>query len=148
MIVFFGHEQRKWYQSLKPPFSHETALANVKPPEDVLNSRDPEHGLNKAMAEATDASRVAEPPDLGPGYRLAARGRQEAEDDRLSLLERILDPLSCRRRELVWPGWRCLEVGAGRGSMAVWLADRVGEGGKVVATDIDVTYLKRLHLPN
>jgi SAM-dependent methyltransferase len=100
------------------------------------------------MAEATDASRVAEPPDLGPGYRLAARGRQEAEDDRLSLLERILDPLSCRRRELVRPGWRCLEVGAGRGSMAIWLAEQVGEGGKVVATDIDVTYLKRLHLPN
>jgi len=32
--------------------------------------------------------------------------------------------------------------------MAVWLAEKVGEGGKVVATDIDITYLKRLHLPN
>src|SRR4029077_5618734 len=76
------------------------------------------------------------------------QGRQEAEDDRLSLLERIFDPLSRRRREMVRPGWRCLEVGAGRGSMAVWLAAQVGESGKVVATDIDVTYLKRLHLPN
>ena len=31
-----------------------------------------------------------------------------------------------RRRSLVQPGWRCLEVGAGRGSMAVWLAEQVG----------------------
>jgi SAM-dependent methyltransferase len=32
--------------------------------------------------------------------------------------------------------------------MAVWLAEQVGESGKVVAADIDVTYLKRIHLPN
>ena len=32
--------------------------------------------------------------------------------------------------------------------MAVWLAEQVGESGEVVATDIDVTYLKRLNLPN
>jgi SAM-dependent methyltransferase len=63
-------------------------------------------------------------------------------------LERIFDPGSRLRRDLVQPGWRCLEVGAGRGSMAVWLAERVGERGRVVATDIDVTYLERLDLPN
>ena len=91
---------------------------------------------------------VFKPLDRNPGYRLAARGRQEAENERLALLEGIFDPLSRRRRELVQPGWRCLEVGAGRGSMAVWLAEQVGESGEVVATDIDVTYLKRLNLPN
>ena len=32
--------------------------------------------------------------------------------------------------------------------MAVWLAEQVGESGEVVATDIDVTYLKQLNLPN
>ncbi len=32
--------------------------------------------------------------------------------------------------------------------MAVWLADQVGPGGRVVATDVDVTYLKRLNMPN
>ena len=85
-----------------------------------------------------------EPFDFDPGYRLAARGRQEAEDERLALLERIFDPLSRQRRSLVQPGWRCLEVGAGRGSMAVWLAERVGDRGHVVATDIDVSYLKAL----
>ena len=86
--------------------------------------------------------------DLRRGYRLDAKGRQEAEDDRLSLLEQIFDPPSQRRRELVQPGWRCLEVGAGRGSMAVWLAQQVGESGHVVAIDINLTYLQRLNLPN
>src|SRR5215471_20129066 len=85
---------------------------------------------------------------VGPGYRLDAKGRQDAEDDRLSLLERIFDPISRRRRAMVRPGWRCLEVGAGRGSMAVWLAQQVGETGQVVATDIDISYLSRLQLPN
>jgi SAM-dependent methyltransferase len=81
-------------------------------------------------------------------YRLAATGRESAEDERLDLLEQIYDPLSRRRRSLVQPGWRCLEVGAGRGSMAVWLSEQVGPTGQVVATDIDTRYLARLDLPN
>jgi SAM-dependent methyltransferase len=89
-----------------------------------------------------------EAPHVDPGYKLAASGRQETEDERLSLLERLFDPASRRRRDLVQPGWRCLEVGAGRGSMAVWLAERVGSSGHVVATDIDVAYLERLNHPN
>ena len=83
-----------------------------------------------------------------PIYRLAATGRQKAEDERLSLLEEIFDPLSRQRRAFVQAGWRCLEVGAGRGSMAVWLARRVGVNGRVVATDVDITYLNRLSLQN
>jgi SAM-dependent methyltransferase len=89
-----------------------------------------------------------DPREPGPAYRLAATGREGAEDERLDLLERIFDPGSRRRRALVQPGWRCLEIGAGRGSMAVWLARQVGEHGQVVATDVDVTYLKRLDVPN
>jgi SAM-dependent methyltransferase len=100
------------------------------------------------MPEREGTSRLAEPPGLGPGYRLDARGRQEAEDDRLGLLERIFDPGSRRWRDIIQTGWRCLEVSAGRGSIAFWLTERVGESGRVVATDIDVTYLKRLNLPS
>lgn len=33
-------------------------------------------------------------------------------------------------------GWRCLEVGAGAGSVAAWMADRVGPSGSVLATDL------------
>jgi len=83
-----------------------------------------------------------------PGYRLASAGREKAEDERLDLLEQIFDPGSRHRRDLAQPGWRCLEIGAGRGSMAVWLAERVGPTGQVVATDIDCRYLARLDHPN
>jgi SAM-dependent methyltransferase len=99
------------------------------------------------MLYRTDAKRN-DTLQVEPGYRLAARGRQEAEEERLGLLEQLFDPASRRRHDLVRPGWRCLEVGAGRGSMAVWLAEQVGESGQVVATDIDVTYLERLDFPN
>ncbi len=37
----------------------------------------------------------------------------------------------------VGPGWHCLEVGAGGGSVAHWLAAAVAPGGTVLATDIN-----------
>lgn len=93
------------------------------------------------MAESRPTTEGAEGLESKPGYRLAAVGREAAEDERLGLLEQLYDPLSRRRRAIVQPGWRCLEVGAGRGSMAIWLAEQVGPAGHVVATDIDVGYL-------
>lgn len=81
-------------------------------------------------------------------YRLAAFGREADEDERLRLLEQLFDDTTRRRRAIVQPGWRCLEIGAGRGSMAVWLADQVGPTGHVVATDVNTDYLERLDLPN
>ncbi|HEY3504867.1 MAG TPA: methyltransferase domain-containing protein [Actinocatenispora sp.] len=44
-------------------------------------------------------------------------------------------------RHGVGAGWRCLDVGAGAGSVATWLADRVGPTGHVTATDIKPEYL-------
>lgn len=41
----------------------------------------------------------------------------------------------------VQPGWRCLELGAGNGSIARWLAQRVGPTGTVTAVDLDTRYL-------
>jgi SAM-dependent methyltransferase len=65
-------------------------------------------------------------------------------DEWLSLLEELFDPLTERRLAGVGlgPGWHALEVGAGRGSIASWIATRVGDGGRVVATDIDTTLLE------
>jgi SAM-dependent methyltransferase len=97
-----------------------------------------------AVAESERLAARAETLD----YRLAAAGREAAEDERLGLLEQIYDPISRSRRALVQPGWRCLEVGAGRGSMVAWLAEQVGATGHVVATDVDTRYLSRLELPN
>jgi SAM-dependent methyltransferase len=40
------------------------------------------------------------------------------------------------------PGARCLEVGAGAGTVAFWLAEQVAPGGAVVAADIDNRFLE------
>ena len=44
-------------------------------------------------------------------------------------------------------GWRCLEVGGGSGTIAKWLADRVGPMGYVLATDVDTRFLEPLRSP-
>lgn len=72
------------------------------------------------------------------------------EDERLALMSRMLDPQMLFRLEAlgVGAGWRCLEVGAGNGSVSQWLAAKVGPDGHVVASDIDTRFLERLSLPN
>ncbi len=50
------------------------------------------------------------------------------EDDRLMVMSKMLDPHMRFRLSLLGPleGWKCLEVGAGNGTMSQWLADQVG----------------------
>jgi SAM-dependent methyltransferase len=59
--------------------------------------------------------------------------------DRLSALSDVFDRSTAERLLDcgIGAGWRCLEVGAGSGSIAVWMAQRVAPGGSVVATDLD-----------
>jgi len=80
----------------------------------------------------------------------ASEEKDEAELNRLRLLEKIFDPTSIHHLEIiqVFKGWNCLEVGAGAGSLVQWLSARVGPTGKVVATDIDLRFLRQLSLPN
>jgi SAM-dependent methyltransferase len=61
----------------------------------------------------------------------------------LDAIEAFLDPGTIRalRGLEVAPGWRCLELGAGGGSIAAWLSQQVGPAGKVVATDLDIRHL-------
>jgi SAM-dependent methyltransferase len=65
---------------------------------------------------------------------------------RFGSLEALYDPrtLSMLEATGVGPGWQCLEVGAGGGSVAAWLAERVGASGHVLVTDIDARYLAAL----
>jgi len=74
----------------------------------------------------------------------------EEKLNRLRKLERVLDPITTRYVETIGVavGWKCLEVGAGAGSMALWFSTRVGAKGKVVATEIDTRFLNRLAIPN
>ncbi|WP_371502192.1 methyltransferase domain-containing protein [Kitasatospora sp. NBC_00374] len=64
------------------------------------------------------------------------------EFDRLRALERTLDPTSISILEglPLRPGWHCLEMGAGAGSMAYWLAKQC-LAGHVLAVDVDPRYL-------
>jgi SAM-dependent methyltransferase len=70
--------------------------------------------------------------------------------ERLEALEAVLDPGTIRHLEEcgIAPGWGCLEVGAGGGSIAAWLSSKVGDSGSVVATDLDTTVLERLEQAN
>jgi ubiquinone/menaquinone biosynthesis C-methylase UbiE len=72
------------------------------------------------------------------------------QGERLRALEQLLDAGTIAQLEArgVDRGWRCLEVGAGGGSIADWLSERVGPEGSVVATDLDTTVLDGLSSPN
>lgn len=74
----------------------------------------------------------------------------DGEDVRLGALERAFDDGTFRHLGArgVAKGWRCLEVGAGRGSVARWLCEQVGEEGRVVATDLTTTLIEQIDAPN
>jgi 2-polyprenyl-3-methyl-5-hydroxy-6-metoxy-1,4-benzoquinol methylase len=76
-------------------------------------------------------------------YMLDQAG-DSSESDRLELLQRYYDSWTTRKLDQlgVAPGWRCYDVGAGAGSIARWLADRVRPTGSVLAVDLDVALLK------
>jgi SAM-dependent methyltransferase len=69
---------------------------------------------------------------------------------RFANLERLYDgrTIAALEKTGVAAGWRCLEVGAGSGSIATWLADRVGPSGQILATDIDPRFLETLASEN
>jgi SAM-dependent methyltransferase len=83
------------------------------------------------------------------GY-FAAEAAFNDEDARLRLIEEGTDEttIRCLTRLGVGPGWHCLEVGAGAGSIAMWLAQQVGPDGDVVATDLDTRHLRWITAPN
>jgi ubiquinone/menaquinone biosynthesis C-methylase UbiE len=62
---------------------------------------------------------------------------------RFADLATLHDPTTVRHLEAlgVGEGWVCWEVGGGSGSIAAWLARRVGTSGDVLVTDIDPRYL-------
>jgi SAM-dependent methyltransferase len=70
----------------------------------------------------------------------------DLETERLITNEAIWDPGTIERFERlgVGPGWSCLEVGAGNGGAAEWLAERTGPAGRVVVADLEVERLHRL----
>ena len=66
------------------------------------------------------------------------------EYQRLDLMSKILDPWTrgYLRAVGVGEGWHCLELGGGNGSIAEWLAAKVGSSGSVTAIDINPVLLE------
>jgi SAM-dependent methyltransferase len=68
--------------------------------------------------------------------------RSEGAGDRLDALSAVFDPTTFRHIDAlgIGEGWHCWEVGAGGPSVVRWLEQRVAPGGRVLATDIDVSW--------
>ena len=87
--------------------------------------------------------------DEGERY-FASEADVEDEGTRLRLIEQASDPTTFGHLDRlgVGAGWRCLEVGAGGGSVAAWLGERVGPTGHVLALDLDLRHLEWIRAPN
>lgn len=76
----------------------------------------------------------------------ASSAASDLDYAQMRYVEALLDGPST---ELLWttrpqPGWRCLEIGAGGGSIARWLEQRTSPGGEVHAVDLDTDLLERI----
>ena len=71
------------------------------------------------------------------------------EYERLLLLERLCNPGTIRILERLpfTRSWTCVDVGAGTGALAQWLAERCPEG-QVTATDVDTRFLDSMPGPD
>src|SRR3954447_14288462 len=71
--------------------------------------------------------------------------------DRFGALASLFDTVTYRHLDELGltTGQRCWDVGAGGGTVARWMAERVGAEGYVFATDLDVQWLEQnLQAPN
>src|SRR5688572_28347285 len=84
---------------------------------------------------------MAEAEEL-ESYRITSDDEQvRLEQARLLTLARVVDPTTrAVLADLVQPGWSCCDVGSGAGTVAAWLADQVGPGGRVVSLDVDCRF--------
>ncbi|HEX3967134.1 MAG TPA: methyltransferase domain-containing protein [Edaphobacter sp.] len=87
-------------------------------------------------------------PPANSNYALDNAAREASP--RFAALAAMFDPGTIRHLEQrgVTSGWNCLEVGGGGGSIAAWLAARVGPAGRVLATDIDPRFLQSSQTAN
>ena len=74
----------------------------------------------------------------------------EYASDRYRELSTLYDAQTIQHLERtgVESGWHCLEVGGGGGSIATWMCERVGNEGRVLATDLGPRFLRTLSFHN
>ena len=68
----------------------------------------------------------------------------DQELQRMKMIEAALDERTITHIQStgIGDGWRCLELGAGAGSIMQWMAEIVGERGNVVAVDRKTAYIE------
>ncbi len=86
---------------------------------------------------------------MSTGRYLLSNEAPEAMD-RFTAFTTLFDPPTFRHLDGLGlaPGWRCWEVGAGGTSVVTHLADRVGPGGHVLASDINLSWAGGAIAPN
>ncbi|MCX5203193.1 class I SAM-dependent methyltransferase [Streptomyces sp. NBC_00237] len=74
---------------------------------------------------------------------------QPLERERIALIGEVFDAFTHRRIADLGPlsGRRCLDVGAGPGTVAAWLAEQAGPRGEVIALDRDTSLLREADHP-
>ncbi len=84
---------------------------------------------------------------MNHGYLLDNRATEAGT--RFAALSALFNPWTFRHIEDlgIAPGWRCWEVGAGGPTVPRWLAERVGRGGHVLVTDIDLSWVQDMDAP-
>jgi SAM-dependent methyltransferase len=86
---------------------------------------------------------------VGVDSYMMSGAETDSESTRLRNIQQASDSFTIKHLEAtgIGQGWRCLEIGAGGGSIAGWLGDRVCATGSVVATDVDLQRLGDLGAP-
>lgn len=74
---------------------------------------------------------------------------EDREYRRLQMVEAANDPntIPLLEESGIQPGWDCLELGAGAGSILQWLGTRVGPTGLAIGVDKKTTYLQDYNSP-
>lgn len=82
------------------------------------------------------------------GY-IFEKNAEDRERRRLRLIEAACDAETTGLLSEIGviSGWKCLELGAGAGSIVEWLGARVGREGQVLAVDKNTAYLERFSSP-
>ena len=75
--------------------------------------------------------------------------REDKELHRLQMIEAARDPSTIQLllRSGIQPGWKCLEIGPGAGSMLKWTGEKVGKSGLVMGVDKNPAYLRGFSSP-
>lgn len=95
------------------------------------------------MSDAVTPAGSTEPGEPRESYRISDDPDQvRREQERLHVLARVIDPIT---EEVlgtlgIGPGWQCCDVGSGAGTIAAWMAGRVGHDGRIVSIDVDTRF--------